>query len=91
MHDVTVSAAVTSFEFLVSEMFNGNTPPKTYTCQNCEIRESETKQIYVQKVTVVYVNMDPADNVDPINISNAKRHIVFFFSESFINLYTFPP
>jgi hypothetical protein len=34
MHDVTVSAAVTSFEFLVSEIFNGNTPPKTYTCQN---------------------------------------------------------
>jgi hypothetical protein len=33
MHDVTVSAAVTSFEFLVSEIFNGNTPPKTYTCQ----------------------------------------------------------
>jgi hypothetical protein len=33
MHDVTVSAAVTSFEFLVSENFNGNTPPKTYTCQ----------------------------------------------------------
>jgi hypothetical protein len=33
MHDITVSAAVTSFEFLVSEIFNGNTPPKTYTCQ----------------------------------------------------------
>jgi hypothetical protein len=32
MHDVTVSAAVTSFEFLVSEIFNANTPPKTYTC-----------------------------------------------------------
>jgi hypothetical protein len=30
MHDVTVSAAVTSFEFLVSEIFNGNTPPKIY-------------------------------------------------------------
>jgi hypothetical protein len=34
MHVVTVSSAVTSFEFLVSEIFNGNTPPKTYTCQN---------------------------------------------------------
>jgi hypothetical protein len=34
MHDVRVSAAVTSFEFLVSEIFKGNTPPKTYTCQN---------------------------------------------------------
>jgi hypothetical protein len=33
MHDVTVSTAVTSFEFLVSEIFIGNTPPKTYTCQ----------------------------------------------------------
>jgi hypothetical protein len=33
MHDVTFSAAVTSFGFLVSEIFNGNTPPKTYTCQ----------------------------------------------------------
>jgi hypothetical protein len=33
MHDVTVSAAVTSFKFLVSEIFNGNTPPKTYTCK----------------------------------------------------------
>jgi hypothetical protein len=36
MHDVTVSAAVTSFEFLVSEIFNGNTPPKTYKCQKKE-------------------------------------------------------
>jgi hypothetical protein len=37
MHDVTVSAAVTSFEFLVSEIFNGNTPPKTYTCQKSTV------------------------------------------------------
>ena len=39
--------------------------------KNSEIRESEPEQIYVQKVIVVYVDMDPAANVDPINISTA--------------------
>jgi len=37
--------------------------------KNYEIRESEPEQIYVQKVIVVYVNIDPAANVDPINIT----------------------
>jgi hypothetical protein len=39
---------VTSFEFLVSEIFNGNTPPKTYTCQNCEYRLITQTQILRQ-------------------------------------------
>jgi hypothetical protein len=35
MHDVTISASVTSFEFLVSEIFNGNIPSKHIHVKIC--------------------------------------------------------
>jgi hypothetical protein len=45
-HDVTVSAAVTSFEFLVSEIFNRNTPSKT--CQNSS-RKHNFNSVYTAR------------------------------------------